>query len=136
VALTQTNLELAQLRRSVGSAGAAEVYRWEAELATARAGLLESFSAHFMSERQLSRLLDEPLTTRLDFRQPELSSALDTLGGASDASLLGTPDGYDRLTSSLVSNGIERSPELRALDAAIAAQQRTLKAANRATGMR
>jgi len=132
VDLTRTNRELANLRRSVGSAGAAEVYRWEAELATARAGLLDSISANSRSERQLSRLLDEPLTTRWSPKQPEVDPTLDVLGGADDAGLLNTPDGYDRLTSLLVEQGLAKAPELAALEAAITAQERAFKAAKHA----
>jgi len=133
VDLTRTNRELASLRRSVGAAGAAEVYRWDAELATARAGLLEAISTNSLSEKQLSRLLDEPLTTRWSPKDPEAAAALEVLGGADDAALLATPDGYDRLTSSLVTNGLGRSPELAALSAAITAQERGFKAAKRAS---
>lgn len=132
VDLTRTNRELASLRRSVGAAGAAEVYRWEAELATARAGLLDAISTNSLSERQLSRLLDEPLTTRWSPKQPKIDPTLATLGGAGDASLLDTPDGYDRLASSLVTTGLQQAPELAALDAAIAAQERGFKATKRA----
>ena len=132
VDLTRANLELARIRRSVGAAGAAETYRWEAELATARAGLLDALSFHRLSERQLSRLLDEPLTTRWDLQKPDLTTALEALGGADDAVLLDTPNGYDRLATSLVEVGLRQAPELAALDAAIAAQERALTAAQRA----
>ncbi len=132
VDLTQANLELAQIRRSVGAAGAAEVYRWQAELATARAGLLEALSFHRQSERRLSRLLNEPLTTRWDMHQPDVATALDALGGADDVALLDTPNGYDHLTSSLVDLTLQRAPELAALDAAISAQARVLTVAQRA----
>lgn len=133
VDLTRTNLELARLRRSVGAAGAAEVYRWDAELATARAGLLDAIATNSLSERQLSRLLDEPLTTHWNPKDPETAVALEILGGADDAALLATPDGYDRLSGSLVEDGLLRSPELAALDAAILAQERGFKAAKRAS---
>ncbi len=132
VDLTRTNRELAELRRSVGAAGAAEVYRWDAELATARAGLLDAIASSSLTERQLSRLLDEPLTTRWSPKQPEIDPTIEVLGGVDDAGLLGTPDGYDRLSTTLVATGLERSPELAALDAAIAAQERGFKAAKRA----
>ena len=132
VDLTRTNRELASLRRSVGAAGAAEVYRWEAELATARAGYLDALSAKSMSERQLSRLLDEPLTTRWSPKQPEIDPTLEILGGANEAGLLDTPDGYDQLTSLLVEQGMARAPELAALEAAITARERAFKAAKHA----
>ncbi len=111
VDLTRTNRELADLRRSVGAAGAAEVYRWEAELATARAGLLDAISANSLSERQLSRLLDEPLTTRWNPKQPEIDPPPSRSSAArEDAALLDTPDGYDRLTSTPCDAGPRREP--------------------------
>lgn len=133
VDLTRTNLELARLRRSLGVSAAAEVYRWEAELATARAGLLDAFSVNRLSERQLSRLLDEPLTTRWDVQQPEIETAVKVLGGGDDVALLTTPDGYDRLSVDLVAETTAQAPELAALDAVIAAQERGFKAAKRAS---
>jgi outer membrane protein TolC len=117
----------------VGAAGAAEVYRWEAELATARAGLLDAISANSLSDRQLSRLLDEPLTTRWSPKQPEIDPTIEVLGGAAEAGLLDTPDGYDRLISLLVKQSLARAPELAALDAAIAAQEQAFKASRRAS---
>ena len=59
-------------------------------------------------------------------------AALEALGGVEDAALLDTPSGYDRLTTNLVEVGLQRAPELAALDAAIAAQERSLTAAKRA----
>ena len=60
-----------------------------------------------------------------------MTTALEALGGAGHVALLGTPDGYDRLTASLVTEAMERAPELAALQAAIGAQERALTAANR-----
>jgi outer membrane protein TolC len=133
VDLTGTNLELAELRRSVGAAGAAEVHRWAAELATARAGYIDALSNRSMSWRRLSRILDEPLTTRWSPKEPEIAAAIGVLGGADDAALLDTQNGYDRLSTTLVEDCLERSPELAALTAAITAQERRFAAAKRAT---
>lgn len=131
VGLTRTNLELARLRRSLGASRAAETYRWEAELATARAGLLDALSTHRLSERQLSRLLDEPVATRWRVRQPDMDESLDVLGGAEHVNLLSTRTGYDQLTALLVPEGMQRAPELAALEAVISAQERALAAARR-----
>jgi len=132
VDLHRTNLDLARLRRSVGSAGAAEVHRWEAALASARAAVLEARAGRRQAERQLSRLLGLPLTTRWQAQRPELEAALGQIGGAGDAVLLDTPDGFDRLIGTLVDEGLAAAPELAALDAAIAAQERVYTAARRA----
>ena len=127
VDLTRKNLELAELRRS------AEIYRWEAELATARAGLLEALAANKASERQLSRLLDEDLTISWQPTSRGLDVALEALGGAEDAELLSNPDGYAMLIERLLEATLERSPELAALESVLAAQERVELAARRAS---
>jgi outer membrane protein len=131
VDLTRTNLELARLRRSVGASGPAEIHRWEAELATARAGLLEAMAVHRASERQLSRLLAESLTTEWSLDRPDLAGALEVLGGEHQAPDLQTSEGYRRLSVELVQTALNAAPELSALDSVIAGQERVLEVAKR-----
>jgi len=133
VDLKHANLDLARLRHSTGSAGAAEVLRWEAALASARAEVLDGRAKKRQAERQFSRLLDRPLTTRWQPARPDLDVALAILGGAGEATLLDSPNGYDHLTMTMIEAGLEAAPELAALDAAIAAQERLHAAARRAT---
>ncbi len=133
VDLTSTNLELARLRHTLGTSGAVEVHRWEAELATARAGLLQALSQHRQTERQLSRLLDEDLTTRWSIREVEIDTSLETLGGAEMIPRLGGATGYTDLALSLMNEGIERAPELAALQTMIGAQERLLTSTERAS---
>jgi hypothetical protein len=54
VDLNRANLDVARLRRSVGAAGSAEIYRWEAQLAAARAALLEARSTRRSRRRSAS----------------------------------------------------------------------------------
>jgi outer membrane protein TolC len=133
VDLNRANLDVARLRRSVGAAGSAEIYRWEAQLAAARAALLEAHSTRRLAARQLSRLLDYPVTTDWQAGVPDLEEGLCVLGGAGEAPLLDTPSGYDRLNEMLLERGLAASPELAALDAAIEAQKRATTAARRET---
>jgi outer membrane protein TolC len=133
VDLNRANLDVARLRYSVGSASSAEIHRWQAELAAARAALLDALSTRRLAERQLSRLLDRPATLEWEPRVPGLSEALAVLGGAEDAVLLDTPNGFDQLTTKLVEQGLAGSPELAAIDSAIAAQERAFLAARRAS---
>jgi len=131
VDLNRANLNVARLRHSVGAAGTSEIYRWEAQLAAARAALLEAHSTRRLAERQLSRLLDRPVTLEWRPRPPGLEEGLRVLGGVDTAPLLDNPNGFDQLTNDLLGQGLAASPELAALDAAIAAQHRAFAAAKR-----
>lgn len=131
VDLNRANLNVARLRHSVGAAGTAEIYRWEAQLAAARAALLEAHATRRLTERQLSRLLDKPVTLQWSPLAPGLDEGLRVLGGVDTAPMLDNPNGFDQLTTDLLAQGLAASPELAALDAAIAAQHRAYTAAKR-----
>ena len=64
-------------------------------------------------------------------RAPGLEEGLRILGGVDTAPLLDTPNGFEQLTTDLLAQGLEASPELTAIDAAIAAQHRAYTAAKR-----
>lgn len=131
VNLTSTHLELARARQTVGSARPAEVFRWEAELAGAKASLMDAFSARRRAERALSQLLHQPLHLRWQVEPVDLDRALEVLGGGDQARLLGTPSGYHQLLQDLAEEALTHAPELRAMDAVIAAQDRERLAARR-----
>ncbi|RMF75935.1 MAG: hypothetical protein D6738_02580 [Acidobacteria bacterium] len=131
VDLTRANLGVARLQHSLGSAGLAVVRRWEAALATARARLLEARAVRRLAERELSRVLDRPLTTTWRVAPLTLDEGLEVLGGADLARQLDSPDGFANLMPVLIERGLEASPELASLDAAIAAQEQLAAAARR-----
>ena len=111
---TKSNLDLAEIRRDIGVASAGEVLRWESEVATARQALIDAVANR---------------------RSAEIALNLETPGlGASEArftEFVRTPRRYRMIRDFLVNEGLVRSPELRQLDAAIAAGQRLLTARKR-----
>lgn len=60
VNLNRSNLELARLRVSVGTAAPGEVFRWEAQIANDRLTLVEASAQTRVGEVQLNRLLNQP----------------------------------------------------------------------------
>ena len=131
VALNRANLDVARLRHSMGAAGSSEIYRWEAQLAAARAALLEAHAIRRLAERQLSRLLDRSVTLRWRPRVTTLEQGLEVLGGSAEAAMLDTPNGFSELVPLLLERGLAASPELIALDSAVAARRRAHTAARR-----
>jgi len=119
---TRRNLSLAQVRVEIGVAGPAEVYRWEAEIADARASLISASSIRNQAEIALNQLMNRPLEEPFAPVEP---------GGSPDYMILDPrmaehvddPRRFKVLRAFMVSEGHQNSPELRELDHLIAAQE-------------
>ncbi len=130
---TRSNLDLAEIRREIGVASAGEVLRWESEVASARNALVDAVgnrrTAEIAVRRLLHRPLDEPFLTE--------EVTLDTPGLGGDEArfrrIIDTPKRYELVHEFVVLQGLARSPELQRIDAAIAAQERLVTTARRAS---
>lgn len=130
--LTRSNLDLAAARESVGYALRDEVFRWEAEVANGQKSVLSAAAQERQAEVSLNRVLNRPL-------EETFSTVEQTL---EDPALLGdtrqlfeyieNPRGFQVYRDFEVEEGIKAAPELRRLDALIAAKERTLTNAQRA----
>jgi outer membrane protein TolC len=122
--LSRSNLELARTRRSVGVANPGEVYRWETALANSRANAINANALRNLAEIELNRVLYRPLeqpfaTEDVGMNDPDVMRyQRDVLTYADN------PYSFKVLRNFLVEDGLKISPELKALDAAIAAQKR------------
>ncbi len=129
--LTRSNLELARSRRQIGTAGQAEIYRWESQIANDRRNLVEADRAQRNALTALNRVLHAPLDTQwitVDVRtdDPNFSVGSGLLTG-----YIETPLHFKVLTEFAVGEALSKSPEIMALDASIAAQERAVVAARR-----
>ena len=129
---TRSNLELARIRRTIGAANPAEVFRWESQIATDRKDLIESMAQRRVAEMALNRLLHRDLEERflsaeVNLNDPYLITGQDRFQGYTT-----TPRRLRVLRDFMVDEGLAAAPELRRLDAAIAAQRRAVTAARRA----
>ena len=132
LAATRSNLELAQSRRRAGVARASEVIRWEHEIAGNRREVIEAGVRRRVAEIELNRLLSRPLeepfaTTEIAPDDPAL-----LMSAAAIERYAGTPHDFGILRDFMSREGLTGSPELRRLDAAVAARERAVLAARRA----
>ncbi|MFQ5936911.1 MAG: TolC family protein [Acidiferrobacterales bacterium] len=132
VELTRENLELAKLRRQIGTAGPAEVFRWESELATSRGILVSAGAQTRVAKIALNQVLNRPLseaftTTEVGLGDPVLITSRRRL-----VDLISNRLAFARFTNFMVEEGFTASSELRQIEAAINAQERTLKSTKRA----
>lgn len=129
--VTRSNLDLAVLRERTGAASLADVYRWQAELAQGRRSVLDADARVHVAAIELNRILNRPLeepfqTEEATVEDPALLSGQPRLLG-----YFGTPETFAVFRDFMVAEGRTASPELRSLDAAIAAQRRAATAAGR-----
>ncbi|MEE8523071.1 MAG: TolC family protein [Thermoanaerobaculia bacterium] len=129
--LTRSNLELARVRQSVGSAGPGEAYRWESEVATARRDLVNSWTQRFQARIALNRLLHRPLEEGYQLSEVALDDPAVMPSRGRILPFIVTPRHFEAFREFSVREGLSRSPELRQLDAAIAAQERVVASARR-----
>ena len=128
----RSNLEVARLRESVGSASRADIYRWQGEVANARRDLIEAEAQFRVATLALKRLLHRPLDQALAHRPVTLAEPTLLTQDSSALIWLDDPVRFHRLTAFLVMEARRRSPELTQLDATLAAQRRQRTAASRA----
>ncbi len=129
---TRVHLALARSRREIGVARATEVVRWESQLANHRKAVIEAGATLEVARIELNRLRDRPLeeafaTTETGLDAPEILASAAFLDEEVD-----TPFAFALLRDFMAVEAAAASPELRGLDAAIAASERALLAARRA----
>lgn len=129
---SRSNLEVARLRESVGSASRADIFRWQGEVANARRDLIDAESQARVAALELKRLLNRPLDRPLAQRAVSLAEPAMLTHDSASLHWFDDPVQFTRLTGFLTGEAARRSPELEQVEAAIAARQRQRTAAGRA----
>lgn len=132
LALTRSNLDLARVRRRVGTASPSEVYRWESEIAIVRQNVNDAEAQRLQTEIALNRLRNRPLeqafaTIETGVDDPILLSSQKRLFEYTD-----NPAAFSVFRDFMVQEGLTTSPERKQFQAVIAAQERALESARRA----
>ncbi len=129
---TKANLELAGTRVSVGAAGRQEVFRWQSEIASRRIDVIAADAQRRQAELVLNRILHEPLESQFLTAETGLQ---DTALLVSDERLFTFTDNpwlFRVFRDFMVQEGHDHSPELKRLDASIAARERQYTSAKNA----
>lgn len=130
--LSKSNLEIAKVRRDIGVASPAEVFRWESQISSDRIEVVNAEANRKNTAILVNRLLHRP--------QGEEFTTVET--GLEDPSLLVSDPRLDRFVSNpdlfkifmnfMVDQGLKQSPAIAAIDSQIAAQDRILTSTKRA----
>ena len=129
--LTIASLRLAQERERIGAAGPGERLRLESELARRRAERINAYAARMAAEMSLNQVLDRPINE--PFATPEaVLQGRALLEGSLATRYLADLGRIGTLGDFLADVAVGLAPEIRSLDAVIAAQQRSLAATRQA----
>lgn len=130
--LTRTNLELSKDRQRIGVASPAEVYRWESQLASSRQALLAAEAQLNQSRDAVNRLLHRPFNEPFIAEPATLDDPRLVISRKELFDYVNSDRAYQLLGEFMVQEGIDKAPELAALDALLAASQRELSTNRRA----
>lgn len=129
LSLTRANLERAEIRKKIGVASPAEVYRWESEIATRRKDVIKAQSQTRQAMISLNRLLHQPLEEPFELEEADMNDPLFIVSDPRFFDYVDNPHSFGIFRDFMVEEGLAAAPELVQLDAAIAAQQRAVASA-------
>jgi len=128
--ISQANLELARNRVSLGSSTAADVYRWQAEVARAQILVLNARAAESQAHDTLNRVLHKPQGVRLALQEATFDEPFVMTREEFDQ-LVASPADYARFSRFYIQRALRQAPELEQLNAQIVAKRRDLKSQKR-----
>lgn len=129
--LSRSNLELAQIRESIGLSGPSEVYRWQSQIAAEQKSVIEANSQRNVAEIALNRVLNRPLEEPFLTKEANLDDPGLVTSDPRFLEYMGNPWSFRVFRRFMVEEGLSASPEIQALDAAIEAQERLSKSTRR-----
>lgn len=124
LAQTRENLELAQVREALGMSGTAEVLRWQGRLSSNRSSVISSNATRNQAELQLNRILNRALEESFLTEEVEIGETGLLIAHARFFGAMKNPWTFKLMRTFMEEEGINSTPELKQLDAAIAAQNR------------
>lgn len=122
--LTRRNLELARTRKAVGYSGPSDLYRWESQIALSKKDLIDAQSRLKLAAMNLNQLLNRPVNEAFTPQEIDLNNASLVIANPEIFKYIDNPRKFSILGDFLVDEGIANLPEIKQIDAAIAAQKR------------
>lgn len=130
--VSKRNLELARLRERIGQSGPGEVYRWESQIATNRQDVVQANAKRNIAEIRLNRLLNHPEEEPFSVGQLDPAASLLLINDPRFRQYTDDRWSFSTYRSFMAEIAVELAPEMKQLDALIAAQERSRSASRRA----
>ena len=124
--LTKKHLDIARLRQEVGFSGASDVYRWESEIARLNIDVVTARAQRRAAGFALNEILNRPLNEKFIAEDLAQNDPFITGEGGLESTISNART-WKSFIDFMVSEALDRSPELKQLDQYIEAQERFLK---------
>jgi outer membrane protein TolC/ABC-type uncharacterized transport system substrate-binding protein len=127
--LSNSNMEIARYRVTVGSANLTEIYRWESEIANSLKAVIQSNANRNLAEMNLNQLLNFPSEESIDLDEDSMDELINII--TSDRVMIYYNNKWDFkiFRGFMVEEAFRYSPELNVLNKAIEIQERISTAA-------
>ena len=129
--VTRANLELANIRESVGISGRGDVLRWDSQLATDLRRLISAEADRRAALTVLNRVLSRPQTDSFSPPSQDIASIMALFDNDRFRVFIEDPAAWETLQSYFVERALQDSPELRAIDQTIVGQERQVLSSRR-----
>ncbi|WP_319370409.1 TolC family protein [uncultured Ilyobacter sp.] len=129
--LVKRYLNLAKTKYSIGIGGPEDVYRFESELADSTTNLEDVRSDMLSYNSELNRLLNNSMDTYFILGEEGIGNIIGLYIFENFENELNKPWKFDEVKNYFIEQGLKNSPEIKSIDARIAAKERELKAAKR-----
>jgi outer membrane protein TolC len=123
---SRKNYAQALVRQSVGTAGPAEVFRWESQISANRSSMLKAEAQTNLARLELNKILHRPLETAYQYEELDSTSTVLQRSTFIADRYVSNPRLFQIFRDFMVVLTLENAQELKAIDAAIAAQDRAL----------
>ncbi|MFY0601599.1 MAG: TolC family protein [Cyclobacteriaceae bacterium] len=108
---SQTNLEIAKTKASIGAASKADVYRWESEVANAKQALVRAETAVSSAKLQLNTFLTNVLEDEFDIEDVTIDDEVYTsLRDDPVSKLVNGPRDFKRVSDFMVMESLQSNP--------------------------
>ena len=130
--VSRINLDLAKNRQTVGATSAADVYRWQSQLASGQQSVLAAQASLEQSRDTLNRLLNKPITAPFNTYPETVKNPALLLTSPELIDFVQNETAFNAMADFIVSQGLKESPRLISLREQIAAAEKTFRKERRA----
>jgi outer membrane protein TolC len=129
--VTRANLELANLRESIGISGRGDVLRWESQFATDLQNLITAEADRRSALTDLNRILHRPQTASFTASGADVAQSIALFQDDRFRAFIDNATVWETFQDYAVAKTLQTAPELRSLDQVVAAQERQVVSSER-----
>lgn len=132
LAVSRSNLDLARVRVAVGYSGRQEELRWLSQIARDKQAVIDAHVRVAISRQRLNQVLNRPIEESFGTVKPTLGEYGFVFGDPTLLAYVDSPAENQIFRDFMVKVGLESSPEIKSIDAALEARERELASTQRA----